>query len=221
MDKISTRFSEREDTLGAVCRAIAATVSARRGNYMIFSPSFAYSEALAAAFRRAYPKITVLSQRRDMSQNERREFLEKFKEESKSYLIGFCVMGGIYSEGIDLAGDALIGAVIVGVGLPGLSYERGAIEAYFDEKCESGKLYSYIYPGINRVLQAAGRVIRREDDRGVIVLIDDRFGDPLYKKSMPALWRGVKYIKDARELRTRLDGFWQEIDRERQRRDEE
>lgn len=220
IDSIGTRYSEREDTLARVSRIIAATVSARRGNYMIFSPSFAYSEALAAAFSRAYPKINVLSQRRDMSPAERREFLDKFREDSKSYLIGFCVMGGIYSEGIDLAGDALIGAVIVGVGLPGLSYERGAIEAYFDEKCESGKLYSYIYPGLNRVLQAAGRVIRREDDRGVIVLIDDRFGDRLYKKSMPSLWRGVKYINDARELRERLDDFWRDIDSERERREE-
>ena len=217
IDNVGTRFSERNDTLSAVCRVIAATVSARRGNYMIFSPSFAYSEALASAFSRAYPKITMLSQRRDMSIKEKREFLDKFKEESKTYLIGFCVMGGIYSEGVDLAGDALIGAVVVGVGMPALSYERGAIEAYYDEKCESGKLYSYIYPGINRVLQAAGRVIRREDDRGVIVLIDDRFNDRLYRKSMPSLWSGVKYISDAKQLRERLDGFWREVDEERRR----
>lgn len=221
IDSIGTRFSEREATLAAVCRVIAATVSAKRGNYMIFSPSFAYSEALAEAFSRAYPKITVLSQRRDMSGKEKREFLDKFKENSKSYLIGFCVMGGIYSEGIDLAGDALIGAVIVGVGIPGLSYERGAIEAYYDEKYEAGKLYSYVYPGINRVLQAAGRVIRREGDRGVIVLIDDRFNDRLYRKSMPALWKSVKYISDAKELRERLDTFWRDIGEERRRQDEE
>ena len=103
----------------------------------------------------------------------------------ESYLIAFCVMGGIYSEGVDLAGDSLIGAVIVSIGMPALSYEREAIAAYYEEKYEEGKQYAYIYPGMNRVFQAAGRVIRREDDRGVIVLIDDRFDDPLYRKSLP------------------------------------
>ncbi len=213
MDKISTRYSEREDTLTAVCRAIAATVSARRGNYMIFSPSFAYSEALAKIFSAKYPKIKVLIQRRDMSAKEKREFLAEFEKEDKSYLVAFCVMGGIYAEGIDLAGESLIGAVIVGIGLPTLSYEREAIAAYYDEKYEEGKQYAYIYPGINRVFQAAGRVIRREDDRGVIVLIDDRFDDPIYKKSLPKLYSGVKFIKAAKELRATLDEFWREHDR--------
>ena len=208
MDKISTRYSEREKTLPAVCRAIAATVSAKRGNYMIFSPSFAYSEALAAEFSARYPKIKVISQTPDMTRTEKDEFLAEFSKEDKSYLIAFCVMGGIYSEGIDLAGDSLIGAVVVGIGMPGLSYEREAISAYYDEKYEEGKQFAYIYPGMNRVLQAAGRVIRREDDRGIVVLIDDRFDDPIYKKIIPKLWRGMKFIADPKELRGELDEFW-------------
>lgn len=182
MDKISTRYSERVDTLGAVVRAIAATVSAKRGNYMVFSPSFAYSEALAKAFSAKYPKIRILSQTKDMTAEQKEKSLDEFKKDSDSYLIAFCVMGGIYSEGIDLAGDSLIGAVIVGIGMPSLSYEREAIAEYYQDKYEEGKQYAYIYPGMNRVFQAAGRVIRREDDRGVIVLIDDRFDDPIYKK---------------------------------------
>ena len=208
MDRISTRYSEREDTLLAVCRAIAATVSAKRGNYMVFSPSFAYSEALAKIFSEKYPKIKVISQRPDMSAKEKIEFLEEFKREDKSYLIAFCVMGGIYSEGVDLAGEELIGAVIVGIGMPALSYEREVIAEYFQEKYEEGKQYAYIYPGMNRVFQAAGRVIRREDDRGVIVLIDDRFDDPIYKKSLPKLWEGVKFIGDAKALKSELEEFW-------------
>lgn len=208
MDKISTRYSERDKTLPAVCRAIAATVSAKRGNYMIFSPSFAYSEALASAFSAKYPKIKVLSQRKDMTRREKEKFLEEFKVESTSYLIGFCVMGGIYSEGIDLVGDSLIGAVVVGIGMPALSYEREAICAYFDEKYEEGKQFAYIYPGMNRVLQAAGRVIRRETDRGVIVLIDDRFDDPIYKRVIPKLWSGMKFIGDPKQLKDTLDEFW-------------
>ena len=214
MDKVSTRLNEREDTLSAVCKIIAATVSARRGNYMIFSPSFAYSEALFDAFSRKYPKINALLQRRDMTRREKAEFIEKFKDEGdKSYLIGFCVMGGIYSEGIDLSGDGLIGAVIVGIGIPSLSYEREAMRAYYDEKYEEGMAFSYIYPGINRVLQAGGRVIRREDDYGVLVLIDDRFDDPIYRKTMPKLWSNMKFIPDAKTLREQLDKFWQESDK--------
>lgn len=208
MDKISTRLSEREDTLGAVCRAIAAAVSARRGNYMIFSPSFKYSEALAKMFRAKYPKIRVLEQKRDMSPTEKAEFIAEFEKPSPSYLIGFCVMGGIYSEGIDLAGESLIGAVVVGIGIPALSYEREAIAAYYNDKYEEGKQFAYIYPGVNRVLQAAGRVIRREDDKGIIVLIDDRFDDPIYKTVIPKLWSGMKYISTPQELREELDRFW-------------
>ena len=210
MDKISTRYSEREDTLMAVCRAVAATVSAKRGNYMVFSPSLAYSEALCKLFSAKYPKIRVISQRPDMSAREKEEFLKEFKKDDGSYLIAFCVMGGIYSEGVDLAGEELIGAVIVGIGMPALSYEREAIAEYYQEKYDEGKQYAYIYPGMNRVFQAAGRVIRREDDRGVIVLIDDRFDDPLYKKSLPKLWEGVKFIGDAKTLNQEITNFWSE-----------
>ena len=210
MNKISTRYSEREQTLLGVCRAIAATVSAKRGNYIIFSPSFAYSEALAEVFRSKYPKLHIISQKKDMTAKEKSEFLQEFKKDDKGYLVAFCVMGGIYAEGIDLAGDSLIGAVIVGIGIPSLSYEREAIAEYYQEKYDEGKQYAYIYPGMNRVFQAAGRVIRREDDRGVIVLIDDRFDDPIYKKSLPELWSGVRFIDDAKRLREVLDEFWNE-----------
>jgi Rad3-related DNA helicase len=122
-------------------------------------------------------------------------------------------MGGIFAEGIDLAGDSLIGAVVVGIGLPGLSYEREAIAAYYGERYDAGREFAYVYPGMNRVLQAAGRVIRREEDRGVIVLIDDRFDDPIYKKSLPDLWEGLKYIEDAKTLNEELLNFWNEESR--------
>ena len=179
---------------------------------MVFSPSFAYSEALARAFSAKYPKLHIISQTKNMSAKEKTEFLEEFKKENGNYLVAFCVMGGIYSEGIDLAGDSLIGAVIVGIGMPALSYEREAIAEYYQEKYEEGKQYAYIYPGMNRVFQAAGRVIRREDDRGVIVLIDDRFDDPLYKKSLPKLWEGVKFIGDVKSLNQEIIDFWADFD---------
>ena len=175
---------------------------------MVFAPSFEYSEALYRAFSAKYPKIKCLLQSSGMTEKERSQFLLSFEENSDKYLVGFCVMGGIYSEGIDLAGDSLIGAVIVGIGMPSLSYEREAIADYYQDKLDEGKQFAYIYPGMNKVFQAAGRVIRREDDRGVIVLIDDRFADPIYKKSIPALWRGMQYCSDAKELRAILDEFW-------------
>ncbi len=210
MDKISTRYSEREDTVLGVLRVVAATISAKRGNYMIFTPSFEYAENLSKIWRAKYPKLRTLTQKRNMTKKEKDDFLAEFSKEDKSYLVAFCVMGGIYAEGIDLAGDKLIGAVIVGIGMPSLSYEREAISAYYDEKFEEGKQFAYIYPGMNRVLQAGGRVIRREDDKGVVVLIDDRFADPIYKKTVPKLWNGMKFISDAKELKTELDEFWKE-----------
>lgn len=208
MNKISTRSSERERTLGAVCRVISATLSSRRGNYIIFSPSYAYSEALYNFFRAKHPKIKAILQTPSMSDEARAQFLSNFTEDDRSYLVAFCVMGSIYSEGIDLAGNKLIGTVVVGIGSPALSFEREAIAAYYEEKMDAGKQYAYIYPGINKVLQAAGRVIRTEDDRGVIVLVDDRFDDPIYKKTAPKVFRGMRFISDARELKEELDEFW-------------
>ena len=214
MNTITPRFSERDDSLAAVCRVIAATLSARRGHYMIFSPSFAYSKKLYEAFRKKYPKINAILQTADMTAKQKQDFLLEFEKAGGTYLAAFCVMGGIYSEGIDLAGDKLIGAIIVGIGMPALSFEREAIAAYYQEKLESGTEYAYLYPGMNRVLQAAGRVIRTEDDRGVVVLIDDRFNDPIYKKIMPSLWSGMQFLSDAHELKDRLDEFWRDIDSE-------
>ena len=145
-----------------------------------------------------------------MSEEEKRAFMDAFTKEDANYLVAFCVTGGVFSEGIDLWGDRLIGAVVVGITLPSLSFEREAMSAYFENKYESGKEYAYIYPGFNKVLQAGGRVIRREGDRGVVVLVDDRFADPIYKKGIPSLWRGVKYIGDAKQLREMLDRFWRD-----------
>ncbi len=211
MDRISTRSSEREKTLPAITRTIAATMSAKRGHYMVFTPSFEYAKSIHDHFSEKYPKIKCMLQSKDMTAEERLSFIGEFSRNTDDYLLGFCVMGGIYAEGIDLAGDTLIGAIVVGIGMPSLSYEREAIADYFEEKYESGKQFAYIYPGMNRVFQAAGRVIRRESDRGIIVLIDDRFADPIYKKSIPTLWSRMRYVSDVNELNQRLKDFWNGI----------
>ena len=210
VDRVSTRTSEREKTLPAVLRVIAATVSAKRGNYMVFAPSYDYVRMLSDAFRMKYPKIRTLTQERGMSEEDKQAFMDAFTKGDASYLVAFCVTGGVFSEGIDLWGERLIGAVVVGITLPSLSFEREAMSAYFEGKYESGKEYAYVYPGFNKVLQAGGRVIRREGDRGVVVLVDDRFADPIYKKGIPSLWRGVRYISEAKELREYLDRFWRD-----------
>lgn len=217
MDRISLRYSERERTLPAVCAAVAATMIPRKGNYMVFSPSFEYSSILCEMFKKKYPKLTVLCQEKDMTAAEKRAMLAEFEKERDGYLVGFCVMGGIYSEGIDLVGKSLIGTVVIGIGMPALSYEREAMRDYFESKYESGTQYAYIYPGMNRVFQAAGRVIRSENDRGVVVLIDDRFDDPIYKKSIPSLLKGMQYVEEHKVLKARIEEFWRGVDEEESR----
>ncbi len=208
IDSIGTRMSEREKTLGQVLRVIAATLSAKRGHYMVFTPSYAYAETLYRVFTAKYPKIKAVMQKRGMTEKEKSAFLGEFEKEDGGYLLGFCVMGGLFSEGVDLTGKALIGSIIVGVGLPEISYEREAICAYYDEKLEAGKAFAYIYPGMNKVLQSAGRVIRDETDRGVIVLVDDRFRDPVYKKAIPELWHGLKFVSEPGAIKMLFEKFW-------------
>lgn len=210
MDRISTRYLERETTVRAVVRAILTAVKAKPGNYMVFCPSYAYLMRLSEALKKAVPALDVLTQKPHMSAAERAAFLDRFDANAKRALIGFCVMGGIYSEGIDLVGRRLVGAVIVGVGLPGVSDEREAIAAYFDEKEEEGRGYAYVYPGMNRVLQAAGRVIRSEEDHGTVILIDDRFASPEYRRLLPAHWHGLHFVGDTAGLAHLLGQFWQE-----------
>ena len=207
MDKIRTSYSAREESLFEICEVIYEAFSAKEGNYMVFAPSFAYAEAIHEAFCEAFPEIPTVIQKRSMSVKERESFLSNFTPNSEG-VVGFCVLGGIYSEGIDLVGESLIGAIIVGVGIPQLSNEREAIREYFDDKLEMGTEYAYTNPGMNRVLQAAGRVIRREDDRGVIILIDERFSARPYRKIFPEHWHGLKYAGDIEALATLLYRFW-------------
>ena len=208
LDKIGTRYSEREDTLRAVARAVLTTVKAKPGNYLVFCPSFAYLERLSEEVKRLAPGLETVSQSRRMDRCEREAFLDRFSEGNRRALVGFTVMGGIYAEGIDLVGRRLIGAVVIGVGLPQPTPENEAIREYYDDTLEEGREYAYIYPGMNRVLQAAGRVIRREEDRGVVVLIDDRFSEPVYRRLMPNHWRGLKYVGDLSSLSHLLGRFW-------------
>ncbi len=208
LDRIGTRYSEREDTLKAVARAVLTTVKAKPGNYLVFCPSFAYLDRLSDEVGRIAPGLEIVKQSRRMDRRERQAFLDRFSEDNRRALVGFTVTGGIYGEGIDLVGRRLIGAVVVGVGLPQPTPENEAIREYYDDTLEAGREYAYVYPGMNRVLQAAGRVIRTESDRGVVVLIDDRFSEPVYRRLMPNHWRGLKYVGDLPSLSHLLGRFW-------------
>ena len=143
-----------------------------------------------------------------MTEEARDAFLARFSSANEETLVGLAVMGGVFGEGIDLVGERLIGVVVVGVGLPQLGLEGDLIKEYFDRDTGSGFAYAYQYPGFNRVLQATGRVIRTDTDRGIIVLIDERFTNARYRLLFPAHWSGYQVVKNTREMKDKLAHFW-------------
>ena len=143
-----------------------------------------------------------------MREQEREEFLQKFEEEQEKSLVGFCVLGGVFSEGIDLTEERLIGAIIVGTGLPQVCSEREILKQYFDKQGENGFDYAYLYPGMNKVLQAAGRVIRTENDIGVVALLDERFRGMEYRKTFPREWKTIEYT-NKESVCEKVSSFWE------------
>ena len=208
MDKLSVRYQYRSQSAAAVADAIMQTVSRRDGNYMVYFPSYAYMTEVQTLFKYKYPHLRTVVQAKDMSEHARRGFLDAFRAGTRTTLVGFSVLGGIYAEGIDLVGDRLIGSIIVGVGLVQPSDENEILREYYDDKYEAGREYAYVFPGFNRVLQAAGRVIRTETDRGVVVFIDERYAEPTYKELMPAQYRTAKFVGSTEALAAVLDRFW-------------
>lgn len=206
---VSTRFEDRAKSYKRVASMIAATVSAKAGNYMVYFPSYDYMERVVEQFTAKYPYVPHLVQRRGMTPAEQTEFFDFFKADEGHLRVGFCILGGSFSEGIDLPGNRLIGAVVVGTGIPGLSNERNILRDYYENKCERGYDYAYTFPGMNRVLQAAGRVIRREEDRGVVVLIDSRYAEEPYLHLYPAHWQSLTAAGNAASLAERLHRFWE------------
>ena len=204
---ISTKYIDRERSVAPISRAIYEAVTKKKGNYLVFFPSYEYMSRVYALFSQAFPEINTLLQQSTMDEEERAGFLAAFDEDNPETLVGFCVLGGIFSEGIDLKGDRLIGSIIVGVGLPKLSMRQELIREYFDQKNGMGFDYAYVYPGMNKVLQAAGRVIRTEEDYGLVLLIDSRFGTKKYRSLFPEHWSHIKTIKDISELKSLLEDF--------------
>jgi len=207
-DSISTLYRQRALTLKALSEILLALLAPKSGNYLFFFPSYDYLARVHAAILEARPTLHTIVQKPAMDHDEKATFLKQFQKRHEDALVGFAVLGGIFGEGIDLEGDRLSGAAVVGVGLPGVSYENELVRAYFNATEGAGYQYAYQYPGINRVLQGAGRVIRTARDRGVVLLVDQRYARHGYRMLLPRHWHPV-CIRDARALAAALAGFWQ------------
>ena len=210
-DHIETTYKKRGESYDDIAESIAALVSQRAGNYLAFFPSYKYMEEVATRFAEAHPDIDLLVQESGMSDRQREAFLSAFDAEplqAEQYTVGFAVMGGVFGEAIDLVGERLVGAVVVGVGLPQLCLERDLIRHYFDEREIPGFAYAYVYPGMNRVLQAAGRVIRTASDRGAILLVDRRFAQSRYRQLFPSSWHPVHSVRNPTHIAQSLADFW-------------
>jgi len=206
--RFSTLYRQRQGTKHLVSRTICTFVSQKKGNYLIFFPSYEYMQMVLDAFKSDCPDSEIIVQTPAMSEPEREEFLQRFSRDNPGSLFGFAVMGGIFGEGIDLVGDRLSGAAVVGVGLPGICLERELIREYFAATLNAGFEFAYQYPGINRVLQAAGRVIRSETDRGAVLLIDQRYATYRYRSLLLPEWRPVQ-VKNEAQFADDLQKFWQ------------
>lgn len=207
-EHISTRYKDRGNSYLDIAKYIETVAEGKKGNYFVFFPSYVYMEKVYEIFKERNENINTIIQSSSMEESEKEDFLKEFQDDNKTR-VAFAVLGGIFSEGIDLTGDKLIGAIIVGVGLPQICLERNIIRNYFDEKNKLGYEYAYMYPGMNKVLQAAGRVIRTEKDKGVVLLIDDRFTTYKYKKLFPKEWMIYKKARNLENLKRRIEEFWE------------
>ena len=235
---VTSKYTRRNrDEYKKIAAYIHEVVERRQGNYMIFCPSYSMMESIYEAYQEHYnmdDMVDCLLQKEFMTEEEREDFLKYFTEknekeddlplflsseeqkkitlsiniEEKS-LLGFCVMGGIFSEGIDLKQDSLIGVIIVGTGLPMVCAEREILKNYFEEQGDNGFDYAYRYPGMNKVLQAAGRVIRTEEDIGVVALLDERFLQNTYTRLFPREWSDYNIVRE-NTVGKQVEKFWNE-----------
>lgn len=204
---VSTRYNRRNDNeYGKIIEYIKIFTQSRQGNYMVFFPSYQMLYKVEELSREILPNVIL--QGSSMTEEEKEDFLNAFVANPKNTRIAFCVMGGIFSEGIDLKNDRLIGAVIVGAGLPMVNGEKELFRKYYQETKNSGFEYAYLYQGMNKVLQSAGRVIRTTEDKGAILLLEERFLDNRYQELFPREWFPYLAVKQT-ELEGLLEEFWQ------------
>ncbi len=210
-NQISTKYHNREASSLAIAEMIYATITAKDSNYIVFLPSYAYMKLISDVFSNEYPDILVSIQESNMKEEEKYDFLHQFNITDKLH-VHFCVLGGMFSEGIDLKGDKLIGTIIIGVGLPQINPMQDLIKAHFDKDNQMGFAYSYQYPGMNKVLQAAGRVIRSQQDKGIILFIDERYTTSFYQRLIPLHMRPYQIINHTNALHQTLLSFWKDTE---------
>lgn len=210
-NNINTTYNRRNETCKDIVEYIISCLESKQGNYMVFFPSYKYMELVHSKLLEIYPSINIVIQENNMSEENKEEFLNMFNENNKFTQLGFCVLGGHFSEGIDLTNDKLIGVIIVGVGMPQIGIERDIIKNHFDSKNHNGFDYAYTYPGMIKVLQAAGRCIRTEDDRGIIILIDSRYSQLKYRKLFPKDWYPNKIARNSEDINNICTSFWNNI----------
>lgn len=207
-EDVSSRYTRRSPSeYRKVADYIRIVTQSRPGNYMVFFPSYQYMGEIEEILEEEPLKADLLVQGQGMGEAEKAEFLEEFEKERSHSLAAFCVMGGVFSEGIDLKEERLIGVIVVGTGLPMVCVEQEVLKGYFDETEEKGFDFSYQYPGMNKVLQAAGRVIRTPGDRGVILLLDDRFLRRDHLELFPREWEHFQVVNRGNAARC-LEDFW-------------
>lgn len=207
-ERISTKWKNRENSAECVAQTLVAFTSGCPGHYLLFFPSYAYLELVRNIAQPLLSGAEHIVQSSDMSETDRQEFLEEFRQPRPGRtLLGWVVMGGQFAEAIDLVGENLIGAVVVGVGLPMVGLEREVMRRQFDRTSRDGFAFAYVFPGLNRVLQAVGRVIRSETDRGAVLLIDDRWSESRYRELMPPHWE-VRWIGRQSDWNADLEAFW-------------
>ena len=207
-EDVSSRYTRRSPSeYRKVADYIRIVTQSRPGNYMVFFPSYQYMGEIGEILEEEPLEADLLVQGQGMGEAEKTEFLEEFEKERSHSLAAFCVMGGVFSEGIDLKEERLIGVIVVGTGLPMVCAEQEVLKGYFDETEEKGFDFSYQYPGMNKVLQAAGRVIRTPEDRGVILLLDDRFLRRDHLELFPREWERFQVVNRGNAARC-LEDFW-------------
>ena len=208
VDDISTRYKDRDDSIDKIIQVTRELVSAKKGNYILFFPSYVYMNLVKERLTDEIENVSFIIQRREMFFSERKNMIDLFNEESEYSKVFLFVMGGIFGESIDLIGEKLSGVLIIGVGLPALSPFNNILRSHFDIEFRNGFDYAYTYPGLNKVIQAIGRVIRTESDRGVAILFDDRFTTRKYLGLYPDNWNHLKICNKIKNLQILLHDFW-------------
>lgn len=210
-NNINTTYNRRYETCEDVSKSIIECVKSKIGNYMVFFPSYNYMELMYDYMMKNYKNLNIQIQEKDMSEDKKEIFLKNFNKKNNCAYIGFCILGSHFSEGVDLTNDKLIGVIVVGVGMPQVGIDRNIIKKHFDNKGYNGFDYAYTYPGMIKVLQASGRCIRTDSDKGVIMLIDNRYSQAKYKKIFPREWYPNKVARKSEDIGIICKNFWENM----------